>query len=579
MAIDWGEVRAEAERRFGVTRFRPGQRELIEAALDGKDALGILPTGAGKSLCYQLPALFLPRAVVVVSPLLALIQDQGEHLAEAHDVVIVTPERLEQPERLEPLARRGVSLFVVDEAHCVSQRGHDFRPAYLGLARAIAALGRPPVMALTATAPPEVVRDILDHLGIPGARVISTGIERDNLAFEVVRALNREEKERHLLSIIDEVRAGGGGGVLVYCATVRRVDELHEWLRAHDVDAVRDHGKLRQSEREEAQARFMSGAAPVVVATNAFGLGIDKPDVRAVVHWNFPESVESYFQEAGRAGRDGRPARAVLLYRLEDKRVRSVSLGGKQPRRDEARALLEALGRRASDGRGAKLAALAEESGLGARRAAVIAAVLEDLGVVARRGPTLVPRRRLTPDEEERFLATFEALARGDRERLEAMMRYGQSALCRMRFLREYFGEEAGAPCGRCDSCRRPIIAQNPREGSAPPDERRSSNGDSVESASPPRRARRRRRPPPPTRPIEAPVGAADPTPSPMVREPRFSVGERVYHRRFGTGEVRAVEGRTVTVAFVRAGERRVQEAYLMLDETPAPRPTPEAHP
>jgi superfamily II DNA helicase RecQ len=290
---------------------------------------------------------------------------------------------------------------------------------------------------------------------------ISTEIERDNLAFEVARAVNRDAKARRLWSILDEVRAEGGGGVIVYCATARRVDALHAWLRERGVEAVRDHGGLPLAERAEAEARFRSGAAPVAVATSAFGPGIDRPDVRAVVHWNCPERLERYVEEAARAGRDGKRARAVLLDRLA------------------------------------------------------------------------------------------EARAGGDGEHGEAMMRYGRSAGCRVRFLRAAFGEEAGPACGRCDTCRR-RAPRPPRSIDVPVDA-----------------------------PVDAPVEERDadaPPPAPEVREPRFAVGERVRHRRFGAGEVRAVEGRTVTVAFVRAGERRVRDAYLMLDEPPAPRPSPEAH-
>ncbi len=226
--VEWDELWAKARKHFGITRLRPGQRELIEAVLAGQDALGVLPTGAGKSLCYELPALVLPGLVVVVSPLIALMRDQYEHMIEAdlqaarldstisaeqqrqdehairqggRNVVLVTPERLANPEHLEPLKRSGVSLFVVDEAHCVSHWGHDFRPAYLELKRAVAALGRPPVLAVTATAPPDRTRDILDSLGIPDARVVRTGIERENLFFEIRATVNRAEKESQLLSL------------------------------------------------------------------------------------------------------------------------------------------------------------------------------------------------------------------------------------------------------------------------------------------------------------------------------------------------------------------------------------------
>ena len=351
---DLAAARQLLQRTYGFSDFRPGQAEAIESVLGGEDLLLVMPTGGGKSLCYQLPALLLSGITVVISPLIALMKDQVDALERLQlpatfinssldeaamrerldgvasgrfKLVYIAPERFYSGRFVERLGRVRVARVAVDEAHCISQWGHDFRPSYLKLGEALAAMQRPPVLALTATATPEVRQDIVAQLGIGADRVLVTGFDRPNLRYLVRRRDADAEKAEELLRIIGGLEGSG----IVYTGTRKSVDSLSEALRQRSIRAVGYHAGMEEAARTRAQDDFLEERASVIVATNAFGMGIDKRNVRFVVHHMMPASLESYYQEAGRAGRDGETAYCVLLYGSADRFLREFLIQGNYP--------------------------------------------------------------------------------------------------------------------------------------------------------------------------------------------------------------------------------------------------------
>lgn len=466
---------------FGFRKFRPGQAEAVNSALKGRDTLVVMPTGSGKSLCFQLTALALEGITVVVSPLISLMKDQVDYLldngvyavgmnstqtpaeqlaAEKNiargwiPIVYATPERLADPRFRELLRAQKVELFVVDEAHCVSQWGHDFRPDYLALGEAIGDLGRPPIMALTATATPDVIEDILAQLRMPDAEVVHTGFYRPNLDLNVIPARGEAEKRARLL---EQLHKTDGTGI-IYSATTRAVEELTAFLKSSGLEAGCYHGRLSARRRAEAQDRFMADEFKALVATNAFGLGINKPDIRFVLHYHLPGTTEAFYQEFGRAGRDGDRACGALLYDPEDRKLLRFFQAKSYPDGDDlnnAHHTLKLLHHRSEPPTLPEVLAI---SPLSAGRMKVCLSLFTARGIVRYEtgGRYRLMRPDLTRDELVRSGQSYRDRQERDLRKHQEMVFYAEARRCRWQTLLVYFGGE-GLPderCGHCDQCK-----------------------------------------------------------------------------------------------------------------------------
>ncbi|MFD2091218.1 RecQ family ATP-dependent DNA helicase [Blastococcus deserti] len=480
-------IREFARDVLGFEEFRPGQEAAMQAVVSGRDTLAVLPSGAGKTAVYQVAGQLLDGPVVIVSPLIALQRDQVERLAEIEDragraaqlnstlsagdqrevleslqdgtvrFVFLAPEQLTKPEVVDAISEAKPALFVVDEAHCVSAWGHDFRPDYLRLGGVIEQLGHPTVLALTATAAPPVRAEIVERLEMRDPEVVVAGFDRPEIRLEVDHYADAHGKEQGVLDrVLAEIGEGRGPGI-VYSATRRGTEEIATQLADRGLRARYYHAGLNKGDREDTQRAWMEDELDVVVATTAFGMGIDKPDTRFVIHAEPADSLDSYYQEIGRAGRDGRPALALLVYRQEDLGVRRFFAAGIPPEEElkQVAGLVQAAAAAGIED-GVDVKALREETGRAATPLArdlnlleqVAAVVLDDDGT-AHPAPEGPPPAEAA--EAARELA--EQHERMDQSRVEMMRGYAETRDCRRQFLLGYFGEQLDEPCGNCDNC------------------------------------------------------------------------------------------------------------------------------
>ncbi|MEE4546617.1 RecQ family ATP-dependent DNA helicase [Streptomyces sp. V4-01] len=600
-------LRRTAQQVFGWERLRPAQLEAMKGVMKGRDVLAVMPTGAGKSAVYQVPAVLLDGPVVVVSPLIALQRDQMQSLlgtgalraaavnsaqrrgdtedawdrisASTVDVVFLAPEQLAKDDVVERLAAVRPRLLVVDEAHCVSSWGHDFRPEYLRLGHAREKLGRPPVLALTANAAAPVRRDIAERLGMRDPVQIVAGFDRPNIGLEVVAFQDEAAKDRFVLerSAVEE-KPG-----IVYAATRKAADALAAELSDLGLSAASYHAGCAAARRSAVQDGFLAGELDVIVATSAFGMGIDKANVRFVLHASVPGSLDAYYQEIGRAGRDGAPARAILAYRSKDLGLQRFFAAG-TPDAESLRRVAEQL-RDAGGAVGAtKLRAACD---LSATRLSSVLNLLEEAGAVrtgkagsrwtggaddrARDGNGDGTAGRGAADaadaadavDAEAAADPVDAAVQGalavdathrslEKSRVEMMRGYAETLDCRRRFLLGYFGEAAPDRCGACDVCtgRAPGAAA---EAPGPAGAR-----DAREPARPQRAFVPRRRGP--RRGADAAAGAG--TAAAAAAHP-YPPGARVRHERWGEGEVMSDGDGKLTVLFESVGYRTLSLAVV----------------
>jgi ATP-dependent DNA helicase RecQ len=517
-----------ARERLGFAALRPGQAEGVESVVSGRDTLCVMSTGSGKSAIYQLAGMIIDGPTIVVSPLIALQRDQvdaaegeaelinstltererEEAFEEAEEgeieFVLLAPEQLANEEVVERLRDAKPSLFVVDEAHCVSEWGHDFRPDYLRLPAAIEAVGRPIVLALTATAAPPVREEIVSVLGLRDPEVIVKGFDRPNIHLGVRTFQDAERKRRALLDAVAEAQPPG----IVYVATKRAAEEVAEALAERGVRAEAYHGGLGAKRRDDVQERFMADeGVDVVVATIAFGMGVDKPNVRFVFHHDVSESVDAYYQEMGRAGRDGEPAQACLFWRAEDLGLRRFFAGGLVER-----AAMERVARLlVAANRPVDPAAMLDDAGLSKTKLTTAIHRLEDAGFVEERDDGSVRATAGADDLEDAVERAAEAEERRhafDRSRVDMIRAYAERRHCRRAFILGYFGEDYEPPCGNCDVCDAGLEQGGEDEGP-------------------------------------------------------FAVGDRVEHGEWGEGTVAQVAGGQITVVFDEVGYKTLDAGLV----------------